>query len=714
MSKNGGALQGAEGRLSEAEARRQHARLSDEIRAANIAYHAEDAPEISDAAYDGLREELRQLEAAWPKLAEAGSALEEVGAIASSSFAKVTHAQPMLSLDNAFSDEDVTEFVARVRRFLSLGEDEDVTILAEPKIDGLAVSLRYQNGELVQGATRGDGRVGENITANLKTVSDIPQRLQGAPETLEVRGEVYMVRADFLALNARQAEAGEKQFANPRNSAAGSLRQLDVSITSSRPLRFFAYGWGEMTELPRETQSGVMTWLRDLGFKTTDSRLGDAGAALEFYHEVERQRADMAYDIDGVVYKLDRLDWQQRLGSVGRSPRWAIAHKFAAERAVTRLNAIDIQVGRTGKLTPVARLEPVTVGGVVVTNATLHNEDEIERLDVRVGDWVELQRAGDVIPQILAQVSDPDEHAALPKFEPHETCPVCDSLAVREPGEVDRRCTGGLTCPAQRVERLKHFVQRRAVDIDGLGEQSIRLFFERSWLEGPADIFRLKDRAEEIAALEGWGEQSTANLMTSVETSRTVPLSRVLFGLGIRHIGEITARDLARAYPDWPTFSSLLQRLVDLRESFEPAVGEAEEKAKKRLNEALAAEISVSGIGPEVAAALVDFWAEGHNRSAVGELMDLMDVQTEAFKTIASSVSGKTIVFTGKLEAVSRDEAKAQAERLGAKVAGSVSSRTDILVAGPGAGSKLKKAESLGIETMDEAGWLRIVAQGQG
>ncbi|MBV7256744.1 NAD-dependent DNA ligase LigA [Pacificimonas sp. WHA3] len=692
----------------EAAAHAEHAALTAEIKTANLAYR-DAAPILTDGEYDAKVRRALALEAAWPALA-AGSVTEEVGAAPSSSFEKVTHAQPMLSLDNAFSDEDVTEFIARVRRFLSLADDEEINLLAEPKIDGLAVSLRYEDGILVRGATRGDGRVGEDVTANLRTVEDIPETLPDAPAVLEVRGEVYMSKADFAALNERQIAAGGKIFANPRNSAAGSLRQQDPAITAGRPLRFYAYGWGDISELELETQSDAMQWLASMGFQTTERRHGDAAAILEFYHQIQRERGDMPYDIDGIVYKVDRLDWQQRMGSVGRAPRWAVAHKFPAERAVTRLLGIDIQVGRTGKLTPVARLQPVTVGGVVVTNATLHNEDEIERLDVRVGDRVELQRAGDVIPQVLAQVSDPDDHARRPRFEPLETCPICHALAVREPGEVDRRCTGGLTCEAQRVERLKHFVQRRAVDIDGLGEQSIRLFFEKGWLEGPGDIFRLVDRQADIAALEGWGAQSAANLVASIESSRAVALSRVLFGLGIRHVGEITARDLARAYADWGTLRTQLDKLVAHRAAFQPQLGETEEKAQKRANEALAAEIGIAGIGPEIAAALTDFWAEAHNRDTVDDVMASMNVQPEIFESVASSVSGKTLVFTGKLEDVSRDEAKAQAERLGAKVSGSVSSKTDLLIAGPGAGSKLKKAESLGIEIIDEAAWLGIVA----
>lgn len=691
-------------------ARAELAELGEQIARANVAYHAEDAPEISDADYDALVARARAIVAEYPGLAEEALALQQVGASPSERFAKVTHEQPMLSLDNAFSEEDVRDFETRVRRFLSLPDDEPVALVAEPKIDGLAVSIRYEKGRLVQGATRGDGAVGEDITPNLRTLRTIPKELKNVPDVLEIRGEVYMRKDDFAALNEKQAETGGKVFANPRNGAAGSLRQLDAIITASRPLRFFAYGWGAISELRADMQSGMMDWIEELGFETTGPRLGSVNDALAYYEEVAAKRGDLPHDIDGVVYKVNRLDWQERLGKVGRAPRWAIAHKFPAERAVTRLNEIDVQVGRTGKLTPVARLEPVTVGGVVVTNATLHNEDEIGRLDVREGDRIEIQRAGDVIPQVLRVVTDDSEHKKLEPFEPWTHCPVCGSLAVREPDEVDRRCTGGLTCRAQRVERLKHFQQRRAIDIDGLGEKTIANFFERGWLESPADLFRLPKREEEIAALEGWGETSAANLTASIEAARGRTLSRFLFGLGIRHIGEITARDLARAYGEWSAFEKLIDKLAEMKAKGDAALGETEEKAARRQNEALAAEVGVAGIGPEVAAALADFWAEPHNRDTVHDLLSEMKIEPEVFETTESRVSGKSVVFTGKLEAVSRDEAKAQAERLGARVSGSVSSKTDLLVAGPGAGSKLKKAEQLGIEVIDEAAWLKIFA----
>lgn len=695
--------------LSKTAAKRELARLSEEIARANIAYHQEDAPEISDADFDALVLRARAIEERFPTLKPSGSALDKVGAPPSGRFAKVAHAQPMLSLDNAFSSEEVRDFVDRVRRFLSLGEEEPVTLLAEPKIDGLAVSLRYEKGMLVHGATRGDGDVGEDITANLRTLDSIPDRLENVPPVIEVRGEVYMRKADFVALNERQAAAGEKLFANPRNGAAGSLRQLDVSVTASRPLRFYAYGWGEVSSLTCERQSEVMDWLAGLGFETTERALGDTDAALAFYRELEEQRGDLAFDIDGVVYKIDRLDWQARLGKVGRAPRWAVAHKFPAEKAITRLADIDHQVGRTGKLTPVARLDPVTVGGVVVTNATLHNEDEIARLDVRVGDRVELQRAGDVIPQILRHVPEKG-HDKRPVYEPPSQCPVCTSAAVREAGEVARRCTGGLVCEAQSVERLKHFVSRRAIDIDGLGEQSIRQFHTLGWLQSPADIYRLHQRKEDIETLEGWAELSVQNLLAAIDARRSPALSRFLFALGIRHIGEITARDVARSYESWGRVQALLTRLAECASTAEPLDDEVEAKFAKRLGDTLAAEVAIAGIGPEVARALADFWAEDHNREAVRDLLSEVAPADEVFTTVSSDVAGRTIVFTGKLESVSRDEAKAQAERLGAKVSGSVSVKTDLLVTGPGAGSKLKKAGELGIEVIDEARWLEIVA----
>lgn len=672
--------------LSEAEAADELQRLAVVIARHRRAYYEHDAPEISDAEFDALELRNAAIEARFPELVREDSPSLKVGAGASSRFAKVRHSRPMLSLDNAFSDKDVHEFVARIRRFLSLGEDDAVLLVAEPKIDGLAVSLRYESGQFVQGATRGDGQEGENVTANLRTVPDIPAKLPGIPGILEVRGEIYMQRQDFAAFNEAQTAAGDKLFANPRNAAAGSLRQIDVQVTAQRPLRFFAYGWGELSGDTPETQSATMDWLTTLGFPTTVRCVGDLAAVLDFYRSVERARATLPFDIDGVVYKVDRLDWQARLGQVARSPRWAIAHKFPSERAITRLKAIDIQVGRTGALTPVARLEPVTVGGVVVTNATLHNEDEIARKDLRIGDLVIVQRAGDVIPQILGLASHDDAHDALLPFVFPVTCPECGSAAEREAGEVVRRCTGGLVCPAQRVERLRHFVSRRAMDIDGLGERTIREFFDDGLIRGPADIFRLKDHAEALKSRVGWGAQSVDNLLASIEARREVPLDRLLNALGIRHVGEVTARDLARAY-------------VTIDALRAAATGQ---DAVQQLS-------AVEGVGVVVAASLAGFFAEPHNVDALDALLLEVTPTPTRFETRASQVSGKTIVFTGNLGALSRDEAKAQALALGAKVAGSVSSNTDLVVAGPGAGSKLGKAVELGIEVIDEAAWLDIV-----
>ena len=698
--------------LTEAEAAAELAQLAAEIETHGRAYHQHDAPTISDAAYDALVLRNNAIEARFPQLKRADSPSEKVGAAPAGHLAKVAHARPMLSLDNAFSAEDAQDFVGRVRRFLSLGAEVEVALTAEPKIDGLSCSLRYEGGQLVRAATRGDGATGEDVTANVATMADVPQQLGGDPPAVfEVRGEVYMTKADFAALNERLA--GERVFANPRNAAAGSLRQKDPEVTRARPLRFLAHGWGEVSELPADTQLGVMKAIASWGLPVSDLLVRTPGVdeALTHYAEIERRRADLPFDIDGVVYKVDRLDWQQRLGQVGRAPRWAIAHKFPAERAQTTLNAIDIQVGRTGKLTPVARLEPVTVGGVVVTNATLHNADEIERLGVRPGDRVVLQRAGDVIPQIVENLTrdEPREPYVFP-----ETCPICGSAAEREAGEVDYRCTGGLICAAQRVERLRHFVSRHALDIEGLGITHIESFFHDGLLHSPADIFRLT--ADQLAARERWAEVSAANLIAAIDAKRRPPLDRFLFALGIRHVGEITARDLARAYRSWDALAAKLDEAVAERDRLvaEPALGETDEKHARRVAAALAALIAVPGIGPEVASALVDFWAEPHNQEVLADLRDQGVEPAElVFETQASEVSGKTLVFTGSLEAVSRDEAKAQAERLGAKVAGSVSAKTDLVIAGPGDGSKLTKAASLGVAVIDEAAWLEIVARAQ-
>jgi len=697
--------------LTDAEAAGELARLAAEIAAHGRAYYEHDAPKISDADYDALVQRNSAIEARFPQLKRADSPSEKVGSAPSSHLAKVAHARPMLSLDNAFSAEDAEDFVGRVRRFLNLAAETEVALTAEPKIDGLSCSLRYEGGRLVRAATRGDGSTGEDVTANVLTMHDIPQQLAGgAPAVFEIRGEVYMTKADFAALNERLA--GERVFANPRNAAAGSLRQKDPEITRSRPLRFLAHGWGEVSALPADTQFGVMKAIEAWGLPVSDGLIRTTGIAdaLAQYAAIEAARADLPFDIDGVVYKVDRLDWQERLGQVSRAPRWAIAHKFPAERAQTTLNAIDIQVGRTGKLTPVARLEPVTVGGVVVTNATLHNADEIERLGVRPGDRVVLQRAGDVIPQIVENLTrdEPREPYVFP-----QTCPICESAAEREAGEVDYRCTGGLICAAQRVERLRHFVSRHALDIDGLGITSIESFFHDGLLHSPADIFRLD--AAQLATRERWAELSAANLIAAIDARRTPPLDRFLFALGIRHVGEVTARDLARAYRSWSALAARLDECVAERDGplAEPAIGETEDKHARRVAAALAAMIAVPGIGPEVASALVDFWAEPHNREVLADLLTQVTPADVVFETKASEVSGKTLVFTGSLEAVSRDEAKAQAERLGAKVAGSVSAKTDLVIAGPGAGSKLTKAASLGVAVIDEAAWLDIVARAQ-
>jgi len=677
------------------------ARLAGEIARHNALYHRDDAPEISDADYDALVRRNNAIEAAFPQLIRADSPNAQVGAAPAAHLAKVAHARPMMSLDNGFADEDAIEFVARVRRFLNLAEDAAVALTAEPKIDGLSCSLRYERGRLVQALTRGDGQVGEDVTANVRTIGDIPaqlaptQRTADAPEIFEIRGEVYMAKADFTALNARllaEAEdpAKARQFANPRNAAAGSLRQKDASVTASRPLRFLAHGWGEASAMPGETQYDVMTAIAGWGLPISDMfvRVDGITEALAHYRAIEAARADLPFDIDGVVYKVDRLDWQARLGAVAKAPRWALAHKFPAERAQTTLERIDIQVGRTGKLTPVARLTPVTVGGVVVTNATLHNEHEIARLNVWPGDRVVLQRAGDVIPQITENLSRDESRGTWP-FP--IICPECQSEAVREEGEVDVRCTGGLICPAQRVERLRHFASRGALDIEGLGATSVEGFFRDGLLHSPADIFRLKDHREALIGRERWAEISVDNLLAAIETKRTPDPARFLFGLGIRHIGSVTARDLVKAFGTVERIAEVATRAA------------TDEEARAELT-------AIDGIGPAVAEALVDFFAEEHNRTAWDDLLSEVHPVPYVSQIRESQVSGMTLVFTGSLETISRDEAKAQAEALGARVAGSVSAKTDLVIAGPGAGSKLKKAAELGVRVIDEAGWAEIVA----
>lgn len=695
-------------------------RLARTIAYHNERYHTHDAPEISDADYDALVRRNAAIEAAFPALIRADSPSRQVGAAPAAHLAKVAHARPMMSLDNAFADEEVEEFVRRVRRFLRLGDDEPVALTAEPKIDGLSCSLRYEDRRLVQALTRGDGTTGEDVTANVLTIDDIPRTLPGdAPAVFEVRGEVYMEKAAFAALNQRlaaEAEASGKEarrFANPRNAAAGSLRQKDAAVTQARPLRFLAHGWGEASAVPGETQEAIVAALRAWGFPIADAfaRCDDAAAALAVYRAIEHRRADLPFDLDGVVYKVDRLDYQQRLGSVGRAPRWAIAHKFPAERAETILEAIDIQVGRTGKLTPVARLTPVTVGGVVVTNATLHNRDEIARLDARVGDRVLLQRAGDVIPQIV-EVLRRDAERAPYVFPDH--CPRCGSEAVAEEGEVDVRCTGGLICPAQRLERLKHFVSRGALDIDGLGEKTLLEFVALGWIAEPADIFRLAAHRDELVGREGWQARSVDALLAAIEARRQPDAARLLFGLGIRHIGIVTARDLLKHYVTLPAVAALADELIALRERTQAALGEDEGKLRTRLDKALAELIGVENVGAAVGHALADFFHEPHNRAVWDDLLAAVSPPDFRVETVASEVSGKTVVFTGTLETLSRDEAKAQAESLGAHVSGSVSKKTDLLVAGPGAGSKAKKAAEHGIRVVDEAGWIAIVAAAAG
>jgi DNA ligase (NAD+) len=683
--------------LTEADAAAELERLAAQIAHHNRLYHDQDAPEISDADYDALVRRNAAIETHFPHLVRDDSPSRHVGATPSGPLAKVRHARPMLSLDNGFSDEDVLEFIARIRRFLRLTPEEPVLLTAEPKIDGLSCSLRYEKRRLVQAATRGDGAVGEDVTPNAAFVQGIPQTLPAtAPDLFEVRGEVYMAKDDFTALNRRlldeAREAGDeskaRQFANPRNAAAGSLRQKDPGVTATRPLRFIVHGWGEHSALPGDTQSAVMDVLDGWGFPESPLRLlcRDTAAAIAQYRLIESRRADLDYDIDGVVYKIDRLDWQDRLGQVGRAPRWALAHKFPAQQAQTTLRAIDIQVGRTGKLTPVARLEPVTVGGVVVTNATLHNADEIERLGVRPGDRVVLQRAGDVIPQIVENLTR-DEPRAPWHFP--TVCPVCQSAAEREEGEVDYRCTGGLICAAQRVERLIHFCSRGALDIRGLGYQQIEDFFTDGLIHSPADIFRLTEA--ELLPRKKDGRVWATNLLQAIEEKRHPDPVRFLFGIGIRHIGAITARDLLKAFGTVERVAALAMAAPD----DPPARAEIE---------------AVDGVGPVVAEALIDFFSETHNREAWDDLLREVHPLPFVSDVRESEVSGKTIVFTGALETMSRDEAKAQAESLGARVSGSVSARTDLVVAGPGAGSKEKKARELGVRVLDESEWTAIVA----
>src|SRR5262245_45094990 len=690
--------------LSAAQAKAEHARLEAEIRTHDESYYQKDAPTVSDADYDALRLRYNAIEQRFPELRTLASLSRQVGAAPARGFAKVRHAVPMLSLANAFSADDVADFVGRIRRFLNLKEDEALTFTAEPKIDGLSMSLRYEDGTLVRAATRGDGTEGEDVTANIKTLKEIPHQLKGRnpPAACEIRGEVYMTKGDFLELNKRQAAAGEQVFANPRNSAAGSLRQKDAAITASRSLHFFAYAWGEMSEPPTDTQSGMLKWLAAIGFKTNPlwKLCKSADELLAFHHDIELKRATLDYDIDGVVYKVDRLDWQSRLGFVSRNPRWAIAHKFAAEKAATIVRDIEIQIGRTGAPTPVAKLEPVSVGGVVVQNATLHNADEIARLDVRIGDTVTIQRAGDVIPQVLDVVMEKRPKDAKPyKFPTRCPCHlhtdvVRDATATGEEGAV-ARCTGEFACPFQKVEHLRHFVSRRAFDIEGLGEKQIQLFFERGWVKEPADIFTLEARNAKIKLqeVEGFGEVSVRNLFAAIAARREISLERFIYALGMRHVGDTTARMLARGYGSWAAFHAAALKLV-----------EADPETREEMD-------NLDQIGDTVIDSLAAYFGEEHNRDVVERLTKEVRILDAERPRADSVVAGKTVVFTGSLEKMTRDEAKAMAERLGAKTAGSVSKKTDYVVAGPKAGSKLTKAKEFGVTVLTEDEWFELIGE---
>jgi DNA ligase (NAD+) len=694
--------------LSPDEAKAELARLAAEISHHDQLYYQADAPTISDAEYDALRRRNDAIEARFPDLVRPDSPSRRVGATPAQGFGKVRHVIPMLSLGNAFEDQDVADFVNRVRRFLGLPQDEELAITAEPKIDGLSISIRYENGRFVQAATRGDGVEGENVTANVRTLKDVPKELKGSriPDAIDVRGEIYLCHEDFRKLNEEQARINGKIFANPRNAAAGSLRQLDSRITASRPLRFFAYAWGEATPLAADTQLGMYDAFRKWGLPVNPLvRLcRSAEELIAYYREIAENRAGLGYDIDGVVYKVNRLDFQERLGFVSRAPRWAIAHKFAAEQATTILRGIEIQVGRTGALTPVAKLEPVTVGGVVVSNATLHNEDEIARKDIRVGDMVVVQRAGDVIPQVVSVVLEKRPRNSEPYVFP-KVCPVCNSHAVREVDEktgtadVVRRCTGGLICAAQVKERLKHFVSRNAFDIEGLGDEKIELFFDDGRIRQPADIFTLAKRDKEslkrLKDQKGFGAKSVEKLFAAIDARRKIGLERFVYALGIRHIGETTAKDLAKAFPSWQNFRVAVDAAI--------AGGKGSE-AYRDIDD-------IEGIGEVVVDALIDFFSEPHNIEALDNLLAEIEVTPfERVVTVASPVADKTVVFTGTLERLSRSEAKAQAERLGAKVSGSVSKKTDYVVAGADAGSKLGKARELGVTILNEDEWLALIS----
>ncbi|MEO3478657.1 NAD-dependent DNA ligase LigA [Phaeobacter sp. CAU 1743] len=738
--------------LSAEEARQEFLALQEKLQAADLAYHQKDAPVISDAEYDAAKRRYVALTDVFPALKDEASQLDTVGAPAASGFGKVTHSVPMLSLGNAFEDSDVADFARSIRKYLGQSEDAPLSFTAEPKIDGLSLSLRYENGVLIQAATRGDGSVGENVTENARTIDDIPQRIADAPDVLEVRGEVYMSHEAFSALNARQEERGGKTFANPRNAAAGSLRQLDPEITRSRPLQFFAYSWGELSEPLAETQFEAMKRLEGFGFTINPlTRLcPTVDEMIAHYRSIEEQRATLGYDIDGVVYKVNDMALQGRLGFRSTTPRWAIAHKFPAELAWTRLEAIDIQVGRTGALSPVARLTPVTVGGVVVSNATLHNEDYIRGLDskgeeirggkdIRIGDWVQIYRAGDVIPKVADVDLTKRPEGAEPYAFPH-ICPECGSEAIREEGDAVRRCTGGLICPAQAVEKMKHFVSRAAFDIDGLGNKQVEQFYGDEWIREPADIFTLRDRfgsgMQQLKNREGWGEKSAANLFDAIDEKRQIPLAKFIFALGIRHVGEVGGRDLALHYGGWGELVSALDtarpaalahRAADEAEEAE-RIAAAEEGRRARITDTRAAAVSAcdvpeaaqaawddlvgaNGIGPILALSLSDALANPEERAAIDRLTAHLTIIAPDAPAAESPVSGKTVVFTGTLEKMTRAEAKARAEALGAKVSGSVSKKTDILVAGPGAGSKATKAADLGIKVLDEDSWLELIEQ---
>jgi len=699
--------------LTKAQAKVELKRLALEIESHDKRYYQEDAPTVTDAAYDALRQRVNAIEARFPEFVTSESPSQKVGARPSGRFAKVRHAVPMLSLDNAFAEEDVVDFVGRIRRFLKLGDDDEIAFSAEPKIDGLSMSLRYEAGELVTAATRGDGAEGEDVTANIRTLEDVPKKLKGRnlPDVCEVRGEVYMTKQAFLALNERQKAAGDTIFANPRNSAAGSLRQKDPTITASRPLGFFAYAWGRISELPADTQSGMIGWFERCGFKTNPLTkvCHSVEQLIAFHRKIEEQRSHLDYDIDGVVYKVDRLDWQERLGFVSRTPRWAIAHKFPAERAITVLRDIEIQVGRTGSFTPVGKLEPIGVGGVIVQNATLHNEDYIKGIggdgeqlregrDIRIGDTVIVQRAGDVIPQIVDVVIEKRPKNAKPFHFPKKCpCPlhtdvVREQTAVGEEG-ARARCTGEFACPYQRIEHLKLFASRRAFDIDGLGEKQIEFFFEQGWVKEPADIFMLPARNNKIrlGEHEGYGETSVRNLFAAIEGRRRIALERFIFALGMRHVGDTTALALARGYGSWTAFHDACLKVT------------------RGDEEAIAEMDALDQIGETVIASIKAYFGESHNRGIVERLTkEVTILDTEKPKS-NSAVAGKTVVFTGALEKMTRDEAKAMAERLGAKVSGSVSKKTDYVVAGPGAGSKLAEARKHGVTVLTEDEWLAMI-----